>query len=84
MCDGLNLPFSKLVRILLGYVLDNHYFCELKDINMELVKFCTIEGKRYRISRTPCTCSCHTDEGMTMHIMACCNDGWIKTKTLVE
>lgn len=35
-----------------------------------------IGGKKYEVIKSPCNCSCHRNGGL--HIVACCNNGWVE------
>jgi len=35
-----------------------------------------IAGKKYEVIKSPCTCSCHRTGAI--HMMACCNNGWVE------
>jgi len=37
-----------------------------------------VGGNKYRVVKTRCTCRCHTNTGI-VHMIACCNNGWVET-----
>jgi len=34
-------------------------------------------GKKFKRIKTPCTCPCHNPNNIILHIMACCEGGYV-------
>lgn len=57
-------------------------YCDMKDYiarkestETEPFEIREIDGKKYKVSKIPCTCQCHSNPHM-MHIRACCDNGF--------
>lgn len=35
-----------------------------------------VYGKKYEVTKVPCTCYCHRSNAL--HISACCDNGWVE------
>lgn len=37
-----------------------------------------INGNKFKVTKERCNCDCHSNEIKMMHIIACCNNGWLE------
>lgn len=42
------------------------------------------DGKIFQLRKRVCDCDCHKPGKAIMHFMACCNDGWVYQRKIVQ